>query len=848
MKGRITVAALTILALVASVSFTWAQGKAHLTELRELEHDTSPPLDKIPPLPPQAGPTQVIPLRLTHGPFAPHPEKADQALQTTTTTSSLPGTSQNFLGLGNGFTGPNGSFTVQYIPPDTNGAAGETQFVQWVNASFAVFDKATGNPTYGPAAGNTLWSALGGPCARNNSGDPIAQYDKIANRWVLMQPVFKSPYYLCVAVSTSSDATGSYNLYSFPIPNKLFPDYPKLGVWPDGYYVTYNQFQGNFFQGPAACALDRAAMLNGQAATMQCAVSIGTQYGSMLPGDFDGTTVSLPPAGAGDYFLNLGSNSASLDLWQMHVDWSNVNNSVLTHLPNIGVTPFTEACGGGTCIPQSGTSQQLDSLGDRLMYRLAYRNFGTHQSLVVNHSVDTGIGYTGVRWYELQNTGGGFGLYQEGTYAPDSSYRWMGSIAQDAVGDIALGYSISSSSTHPAIGYTGRVPSDPVGTMESENVIYQGGGSQTSYARWGDYSSMAIDPTDDCTFWYTTEYQPTNGNAWATRIASFAFPGCGGTASPSFSLSASPASFSVTQGSSTGSTLTVSPSGDYTGHVSLSYSAPSGSGITVTFGTNPVDISGTGSGSSSLTVAASSTAPTGTYTVTITGTDTSVSPNLTSSTDLSVTVNAPASPDFSMSASPSSLTLTQGNTGTSTVSVTASNGFNGTVGLAVSGCPNSPANVCSLSPSSISNGSGSATLTVTTDSTTPTGIYNIVVTGTSGSLSHTASVTLTVNAPAAGDFSISASPGNVVLRGAGTATYNVSISSLNGYTGTVTVSVGNLPPNSTGSSATITGGSGSAALTVTTTSQTPTGSYTLIITGTDVNNLTHSTTVGLKVH
>lgn len=350
MKTRISIGLFVALGLVVNVEVSWAQG--HITALRELGHDTSPPLDKIPPLPPEAGPTQEVALHRTHGPFAAPQPQIDQVLQSTATSTLSTTSGKDILGLGNGFTGPNSSFTVQFIPPDTNGAAGETQFVEWINASFAVFDKSTGNPTYGPAAGNTLWSGFGGACQRNNSGDPIAQYDKLANRWVLMQPVFKSPYTICVAVSTSPDATGSYHRYAFPVPNSVFPDYPKLGVWRDGYYLTYNQFQGNSFSGAAACAMDRNNMLLGNAATMQC-FAIGSTYGSLLPGDLDGTT--LPPVNSPDYFLNYDSNFASLDLWRFHVDWATPANSTLTGPTNIPVAAFSEACGGGVCVPQAGT-------------------------------------------------------------------------------------------------------------------------------------------------------------------------------------------------------------------------------------------------------------------------------------------------------------------------------------------------------------------------------------------------------------------------------------------------------------------------------------------------------------
>ncbi len=472
-------------------------------------HDESPPLRDILPLHPGAGfhvmPLLPIPHISISSAMDPVLQSSGGPLVSTTLPSS-------FLGLGLSFPG----FTVQYIPPDTNGAAGENQFVQWVNASFAVFDK-SGSLLYGPAAGNTLWNGFGGQCQNNNSGDPIAQFDKVAGRWVMMQPVFQSPYYLCVAVSKTSDATGSYYRYAFPVTN--FPDYPKLGVWADGYYVSFNQFKWNSFLGASACALDRGSMLFGNPATMQC-FSLSSSYASLLPSDMDGLT--LPPAGSPSFFLNFGSSS--LNLWKFHADFITPGNSTFTGPANMPVAAFSEACGGGTCIPQSGTSQLLDSLGDRLMYRLAYQNFGTYDSMVISHSVNTGSGNTGVRWYEIRNPGVTPTVYQESTYAPDSNYRWMGSIAMDNAGNMALGYSVSSSSMNPAIRYTGRVPGDPLNTMETEQTIINGAGSQTNYSRWGDYSSMAIDPVDGCTFWYTTEYLEITGYYWSTQIASFNFP------------------------------------------------------------------------------------------------------------------------------------------------------------------------------------------------------------------------------------------------------------------------------------------------------------------------------------
>ncbi len=434
----------------------------------------------------------------------------------------------NFDGIGQGVYG----FSVTAAPPDTNGAVGLTQFVQWVNLSFGVFDKSTGALVYGPAAGNTPWQGSSlTACATNNDGDPIIQYDKAANRWIFTQLSFTGgpPYYECIAISATSDATGPYYLYALQWVNNTFPDYPKLGVWPDAYYMSFNMFlSGAFFMGGQVCALDRSKMLQNLAATAQC-FQLTTSDASLLPSDLDGAT--SPPAGSPNYFLDLGSNS--LNLWKFHVDFANSSNTTLTGPTNVAVAAFNDACGGGTCIPQAGTSEKLDSLGERLMYRLAYRNFGAHESLVVTHSVAAGSS-TGARWYELRSPGTTPSVYQQGTYAPDSSFRWMGSIAMDQVGNVALGYSVSSSTMHPAIRYAGRVPSDPLGTLEAETSIIEGTGSQTkNLNRWGDYSSMSIDPGDDCTFWYTNEYLNSNGTFnWNTRIASFKFSSCGTTTAP----------------------------------------------------------------------------------------------------------------------------------------------------------------------------------------------------------------------------------------------------------------------------------------------------------------------------
>jgi hypothetical protein len=503
----------------------------------EVHHDVSPPLRNIPPSA-DTRPQREIFIGPLH-PGGPLSNSLDPVIQSSAGASVATTPGLGFDGVGNGFVGPQGSFTVKVAPPDTNGAVGASQYVQFVNTSFAVFDKSTGATLYGPAAGSTLWSGFGGPCETTNDGDVIAQYDKSAGRWFMSQLSFSQapPYYLCIAVSTTNDATGSYNRYAFSYTN--LNDYPKIGVWPDAYYASYNMFQGTTtFLGAQICAFDRNAMLAGSAATQQC-FQLTSSFGGVLPSDLDGAT--SPPAGSPNYFLNFGSNS--LNLWQFHVSWTNPSSTTLTGPTNIAVAAFSEACSnGGTCIPQLVTpSQRLDSLGDRLMYRLAYRNFGDHEALVVNHSVTAGSS-VGVRWYEIRSPATPT-VYQQGTYAPDSSYRWMGSIAMDKVGDIAVGYSVSSSSMHPAIRYTGRLPSDILGTLQGETSIIEGAGSQTrNLSRWGDYSGISIDPVDDCTFWYTNEYLKTNGTFnWSTRIASFKFPSC--TTAP-----AAPAGLAATAG------------------------------------------------------------------------------------------------------------------------------------------------------------------------------------------------------------------------------------------------------------------------------------------------------------
>lgn len=413
------------------------------------------------------------------------------------------------------------------VVPDTNGAAGSTQYMQWANSRFAVYSKATGKQLL-LGLGNRFWSSFGGPCQTTNPNDGVVLYDKIAARWIVSHYAGTGPYVQCVAVSTSSDATGSYHQYSFPLPTSYFPDYGKIAGWPDGYYLSINmEDQNDNFapKGGLICVLDRTSMLAGKAATAQCFTTSVSNM-SLLPADLDGT--NPPPAGSPNYLLDLGTNA--LNLWKFHVDWQTPSNSTLTGPTKIAVSAFSEACNGGVCIPQpeTGTSALLDSLGDRLMHRLVYRNFGGHQSLVAAHSVNPPTNaWSAIRWYEIRNPGGTPAVYQQGTFSPDQKSRWMPSIDIDKSGDIAVGYSVSSNLVNPAIRYAGRLATDALGTLEAEVNVIIGNGVQTTVNRWGDYSGMSVDPTDECTFWYTNQYVPANGSDnWATYITSFKFAAC----------------------------------------------------------------------------------------------------------------------------------------------------------------------------------------------------------------------------------------------------------------------------------------------------------------------------------
>lgn len=443
------------------------------------------------------------------------------------------------------FDGPSNIAGVQ--PPDPVGDVGPNHYVAMSNLYFAAYDK-SGNLLYGPVPNNTLWSGFGGPCQTENAGDPVVLHDQFSDRWVLTQFTANGPtYYNCVAVSTTSDPTGPYYRYAISTGTN-FPDYPKYGIWSDAYYISTREFAGAGFAGVGAYALNRADMVAGNPNPQVISFLVapgGTPYNigdGLLPADLDGS--ALPPSGSPEYFVGsmdnggpYGAPQDALTLWKFTVNWASPASSsfVLANTLPIAAYDTIFPCspsGSRNCIPQPGTTNKIDILSyrQRPMWRLAYRNFGGFESLVTNQSVEAGSGRdtaAGIRWWEIRDPNGSPFIYQEGTYAPDTTNRWMASVAMDQDGNMAMGYSASSSSVFPSLWYTGRLAGDPLGLMtQGEASLFNGTASQTSGQRWGDYTSLNVDPSDDCTFWYVNEYLPNSGSNWRLRIGAFKFPTC----------------------------------------------------------------------------------------------------------------------------------------------------------------------------------------------------------------------------------------------------------------------------------------------------------------------------------
>jgi hypothetical protein len=451
---------------------------------------------------------------------------------------------------------------------------GPNHYVQVVNGGIAIWDK-TGKSVMAPKKIDALWATYNGSsanrCGSENDGQSTVFFDRWTHRWFITQLSLPNklqnaaPSYVCMAVSKTNDPTGAYYLYDFTF-NAVLDDYPQFASWTHGIYASFNLYSATGLAGTDVCAFDSTGLVEGLGATQQCFL-IPAPVSGVLPATNDAQV--LPPTAAPGLFLNVDTTAGQLNLWTLHADFTTPSNSTLTGPTAIPVDTFSPACGAsgttGTpaaCVPQPSPGNALAPVSDRLMPPVVYRNYGSHESLFANHSVTAGTA-GGVRWYEVRSPFGTPAVFQQGTYAPtDGNWRFMGSVGADGGGNIALGFTLSGATTNPSVAWTGRLSTDPAGTMgQGETVLAAGGGVETGTIstgvtanRWGAWSSMSLDIADDCTFWFTSELYPASGALnWDTRIASFKFPGCGAN---DFSLGYQPGPQSVPQGSFVDYTIT----------------------------------------------------------------------------------------------------------------------------------------------------------------------------------------------------------------------------------------------------------------------------------------------------
>ncbi len=496
-------------------------------------------------------------------------------------TGPAPRVVAGFDGLGMGFKGPQGTASLRN-PSDNSLAVGPSHIVQTVNTRMAIFDR-EGRPLYGPVANNTVFRGFGGPCESINNGDAVVRYDQLADRWLIVMPTFRrgpvrpdqpaipkagepaqlsvpgrpnqpgaavplyvpttaelatprpvdpgqqGPYSICYAISTGPDPLGPYYRYEFLRP--LFPDYPRPAIWNDGYYVPTST--GDDVIQRHACVVEREKMLRGEPASEQCLIVEGVNF--LNNADIDGQ--EMPPKGSPNIVIAAGGaqlknivEDDAIVAWQFHVDWKNPARTRLSAPERIAVAPYRYLCDGQltNCIPQPGTNSRLDSQGDKIMARLVYRRRGGIESLVGVHSINTTAGSGGVRWYELRvNADRRLRLHQQGTFAPDNSFRWMASPAIDRFGNIGIGYSFGDSENFPGQRFSGRRASDPLGRLTLGEAVLAVGEAAQSGMRWQDYTQTAIDPLDDCTIWYVGDYLRREATAYSSRIGAFRLPGCG---------------------------------------------------------------------------------------------------------------------------------------------------------------------------------------------------------------------------------------------------------------------------------------------------------------------------------
>jgi hypothetical protein len=453
----------------------------------------------------------------------------------------------SFDGLGEGFTGTTGVAGAGRGGIDISLAVGPDHIIEILNGNMAVYTKkgkrypTTGKLLYGAVPNNTVFTGFGVRCGVTNNADSVVRYDQLANRWLIVVPVFtrppdnpQGPYAMCYAVSATSDPLGPYYRYEFQRP--LFPDYPRPAVWPDGYYnptSTSDNMLPDVVTQKHDCIADRQSMLKGLPATEQCVIIDGGVF--FLNADLFGKR--LPPAGAPNILMSTGGTQLlkvfeddGIYFYKVHVDWKDPGKTTVSAPQKIAVAPYHYLCDGqlSNCVSQPGTARRLDSQGDKLMQGLVYRNVGGHESLLAEHSVATSRQGGGVRWYEFRlNKQRDPVLYQQSTYAPDGFYRWLASMGMDRKGNIAVGYSFGGDPNYAGQRFAARTAGDPTGQLTfHESVLAEGQAAQTNSLRWEDYTNIALDPSDDCTFWFVGNYLKAGATSAATRIGSFAVPGC----------------------------------------------------------------------------------------------------------------------------------------------------------------------------------------------------------------------------------------------------------------------------------------------------------------------------------
>lgn len=630
---RRVVSALVLFALIGATSsgFAAVQSATYRGTMEIVRYDVSPALKDIPEVP--------IPLNLQDwGGLIADPagsdnpkygkQTPDQAVQKAGPTQDIPDPVVNFDATPN---------VAGFSPPDPVGDIGPNHYVVMSNVHFEIYNRA-GTSLFGPAANNTLWAGFGGPCQTQNAGDPIVLYDQFVDRWILTQFTSTAEagtglFYNCVAVSMTSDPLGNYHRYQISN-GTVFPDYPKFGVGEDAYYISTRDFNGGAYSSIGAFAMNKQDLINGvfNANTVIGFLvdrSIPENVGDgILPMDIDGDT--LPPVDSPHYFVGTmddggpyGAAQDAMTVWEFVVDFVTPANSSFTLTDIVPIADYDTIfpCSGRNCIDQPDTTVGLDHQGyrQRPLHRAAYRNFGTHEAIVTNQSVEADNAISGIRWWELRDPGGVPTIHQEGTFAPgveDGIHRWFGSAAMDSAGNIGLGYSAGSETVYPSIRYSGRLFTDESGAMlQGEGEFVAGTGSQTSTgSRWGDYTSLNVDPLDDCTFWYVNEYVPVTSTAgWQLRVGAFKFDECGESG---FAMSpASPPEVLICAGDDANWDLNLGSIEGFTDPVSLSATGNPG-GTSTGFSVNPVSLPGT----STLTISGTGGVADGNYPIEVTGT------------------------------------------------------------------------------------------------------------------------------------------------------------------------------------------------------------------------------------